>query len=606
MRTVVRSTLLAGLTGSLMVSAAWAGIGLAPVPTASTPVEAPITGGAAQPAAVAAAAGNPVNPVTLGAGQLLVGAAKTSMNPRPEDFPGAVWEKDPTKCKTLEPAWFQDLPTAAVNALDGIANPGSVWPENPDCIYQGGFGLGPMNPVKAFDQEFGLWVRSMAFSDGKQTLVTTVIDGEGWLWDYKSKCTDCGAKQIAAALAADPELASLGVTAASHVLHATHSHASPDFIGGWGFVPNWYMKQITDSIKATAKQAVLQMEPATLEVGEQEARAHNSERRDTYRSAEEQTISWVRAVAVPTTTTSPAATATATTIPDAEPSNKKPKKDAEASPSPTATETAAPPAAPRVIATLGAYAAHPVTYGNNGGVAHPDWVGLFDKSLEDRFGGIGLHFQTGLGNLTGANRLTGKALADLIPDVGAGRPVKDTTVKVAQVLSRSALTNVPLTALGTPGLFDRKFDPQPAAVAVSDGDSDAADQDSLSRAPGDLPEFAPCVSASAQSVELPATAARIGNDLILTAAPGEVFANFTNTVKEKNAGRITFPLAQANDALGYMPQSFEVNQVGQQGLGFAAGGFLFVNYEDSYAIDKCTGDLILEKTLELLNSVKAR
>jgi hypothetical protein len=105
-------------------------------------------------------------------------------------------------------------------------------------------------------------------------------------------------------------------------------------------------------------------------------------------------------------------------------------------------------------------------------------------------------------------------------------------------------------------------------------------------------------------VELPASAARIGTDIVLTAAPGEVFANYTNTVREKNPGRITFPLAQANDALGYMPQSFEIHPVGQQGLGFVAGGFLFVNYEDSYAIDRCTGDLMLEETLKLLAEVK--
>ncbi len=135
-------------------------------------------------------------------------------------------------------------------------------------------------------------------------------------------------------------------------------------------------------------------------------------------------------------------------------------------------------------------------------------------------------------------------------------------------------------------------------VSVEDGDSNTLD---------DLPDgepTAPCASASAQSIELPASAARIGDDLVFTAAPGEVFANYTNTVKEKNAGRITFPLAQANDALGYMPQSFEINPVGQQGLGFAAGGFLFINYEDSYAVDRCTGDLMLETTLELLNAVK--
>ena len=581
MRTVVRSTLLAGLTGTLMVSAAWAGVGLAPapvpvpaLPAAGAPVEE-ATAATTETSAPAAA----VSPASLGAGQLLVGAAKTSMLPRPDladpaRFPGARWETDPAKCRTTAPEWYADLPTAAVTALDGIANPGSVWPENPSCIYMGGFGLGPVNPVQSFDTELGLWVRSMAFSDGTQTLVTTVIDGEGWLWDYESKCTDCGAKQIAAALAADPELAARGVTSASHVLHATHSHASPDFIGGWGFVPNWYMAQITDAIKATAKAAVLQMEPATLETGEQEARAFNSERRDTYRSAEESSISWLRAVAVSST---PPATATTT-----EPTGKGRKP----APSPSPSETAAPEA-PRVIATLGSYAAHPTSKGTNGGVAHPDWPGLFEKRLEERFGGIGLHFMSGLGNLSNSGGPTiGTKLADLLPPVGGGRPVDDTDVEVAQTVATSALTNVPLTALGTPGLFDRRFNPSPAVVST-----------------GESAE-APCASASAQSVELPASAARIGDDVVLTAAPGEVFANYTNTVKEKSPGRITFPLAQANDALGYMPQSFEINPVGQQGLGFAAGGYVFVNYEDSYAIDRCTGDLMLEETLKLLQAVK--
>ena len=52
-----------------------------------------------------------------------------------------------------------------------------------------------------------------------------------------------------------------------------------------------------------------------------------------------------------------------------------------------------------------------------------------------------------------------------------------------------------------------------------------------------------------------------------------------------------------------MPQSFELNPVGQQGLGFAAGGFLFVNYEDSYAIDRCVGDMALETTLKLVRDL---
>jgi hypothetical protein len=590
MRAVVRSSLVAGVTGALMLGAAWAGVGLAPVPTPSLPAAVPgvpaAPGAPAAPAApgtsrtIAAAT---TDVPALGAGQLLVGAAKNSIAPDPDGmrtrgFPAARWEKDMVKCTPLAPETIQRLLAETQTEVDHLASAGSAWPENPNCIYQGGFSLGPMNPVKAYDAEYGLWIRSVAFSDGNDTLVLSVVDGEGWFWDYDKKCTDCGSKQIAAALAADPELAARKVTAKSFVLHATHSHASPDFIGGWGFVPDWYMKQVTETIKKTAKEAVLSMVPAVVETGEAEARAHNSERRDTYRSAEEQQLSWIRAVAIEKA-------APATTAPTASPTRTSGKPKPSSSPTPVPTT---PPAPPKVIATIGAYAAHPTTKGTNGGVAHADWPGVFEHRLEERFGGIGLHFMTGLGNMSSSGgTVIGTRLADLLPEVGAGRLVEDTDLVVAQTTFRSPVTNAPLDALGTPGFFDRQFDPTPTTVRT-----------------GKSPDTAPCVSAGPQSVELPVTAARLGKDVVLTTGPGELFSNVTNTIKEKNPGRIVLPLAQSNDALGYMPQSFEIHPVGQQGLGFAAGGAVFVNYEDSYAIDRCVGDMVLETTLSLLGTIR--
>jgi hypothetical protein len=550
-RALVRVALVCGLTGALAVSAAWAGVALTPTPLPTVPATTaapPATQGQGQSRTAAVGTPLAVNPAKLAPGQALVGAAKTSIAPRPNDmakrFPGARWETNPAECKTLDQNEITRLTGGGhtTEPLDGFASNGTPWPENPDCIYMGGFGIGPMNPVKSFDTVDGLWVRSMAISDGSQTLIMTVIDAEGWLWDYKSKCTDCGAKQISDSLAADPALKARGVTPASFVLHASHSHSGPDFIGGWGFVPNWYMAQVTDTIKATARQAVLSMQQATLETGEVEAREFNSERRDTYRAAEEQQLSWLRA------------------------------RSADGR---------------RTIATLGAYAAHPTTRGTNGMVASPDWVGPFEKRLEKRFGGIGLHFMTGLGNISASGGTAiGTKLADLVPAVGQGRAVSDTDLRLNRVTFRSPLTNVPLDALGTPGFFDRKFDAMPAAVSV-----------------GENPN-APCVSASPQSVELPVTVAKLGTDVVLTTGPGEEFSNLTNTIKEKNTGKVVFPIAQANDSLGYMPQSFEINPVGQQGLGFAFGGYVFVNYEDSYAIDKCVGDNALETTLTALAALK--
>jgi hypothetical protein len=492
-----------------------------------------------------------VDPSTLPDGQVLAGAAKTSIAPRPQDY-GGTWERSHNKCARLSPEGFQAMFDDPAESGDHLAAAGSPWPENPNCIYMGGFGIGPMNPVTSWDEDFGLWVRSVALRDRQgDDLVLTILDGEGWFWEYGSKCADCGIKQITEALAADKEL---GLKPENVVIAATHSHASPDFIGGWGFVPDWYMHQVRDTIKKTIKDAIGSMRPAVLEYGERTARQFNNERRDTYRSAEEQQLAWLRAYA---------------------PGSKKSKTEDE------------------TIATIGAYAAHPTTMGTNGGEAHPDWPGMFEASLEDRFGGIGLHFMTGLGNMSASglnryhddNHATGADdLAGLIAGIGEGNRVDDPNIKTARQTWVHPVTNVPLTALGAPGFFDRKFVNQPATVQT-----------------GEDPSKFQCVSAGPTGAEIPTSAARIGNEVALTGSPGEIFSNFSNTMKEQaGSSGITMPLGQTNDALGYMPQSFEMSQIGQQGLGFTdASGYVFVNYEDSYSIDKCFGDMALETAIAM-------
>jgi hypothetical protein len=312
------------------------------------------------------------------------------------------------------------------------------------------------------------------------------------------------------------------------------------------------MKQVSETIKATIKNAVEAERPAVLEYGEHLARPFNHERRDSYRSAEEQELTWLRAY-----------------VPHGQ--------------SEHGGET---------IATIGAYAAHPTTMGTNNGEAHPDWPGRFEKDLENRFGGIGLHFMTGLGNMSSAGGLSGRSetLSSLVSDVGDGTRIENPDIKTAQTIWQQPVTNAPLSALGIPGFFDRKFAQTPASVDT-----------------GKDPEKHQCVSASPVSAEVAATAVRIGPDIALTAAPGEVFSNNTNSIKENSgATGVTLPLAQANDALGYMPQSFELSQVGQQGLGFVdqATGYAGINYEDSYAIDKCFGDMTLENQLTMLGQLK--
>jgi hypothetical protein len=309
------------------------------------------------------------------------------------------------------------------------------------------------------------------------------------------------------------------------------------------------MQQVTDTIRTSVRDAVTAMQPAVVEYGEVQARGSNRERRDTYRSAEEQQVGWLRAYV---------------------PGEQDRRGRTEA--------------APRVIATLGAYAAHPVSKGTNGGVAHPDWPGAFEHRLEERFGGVGLHFMTGLGNMSPAGD-TARGVAELLPEVGTGTPVQTAEVSARRELWQQPATNLPLTSLAVPGFFDRRIDPVPASVSVGKS------------------ETAPCSSSSPVSAEVAAGAIRIGEELAITTGPGELFSNLTNTIKEKSPAAVTLPLAQANDALGYLPQSFELSPVGQQGLGFVAGGVVLVNYEDSYAIDRCFGDAVLEKTLGLLGGM---
>src|SRR5690606_14199391 len=102
--------------------------------------------------------------------------------------------------------------------------------------------------------------------------------------------------------------------------------------------------------------------------------------------------------------------------------------------------------------------------------------------------------------------------------------------------------------------IDREFLLEPASANVGVSDT------------------APCVSAGVASVDAPVGAVRIGDAVALTAGPGELFANLTNTIKEKSGARLTLPLSQINDALGYLGQSFEVDRLSQQGLGFAGDG----------------------------------
>src|SRR5262249_32345432 len=116
--------------------------------------------------ATAFAFGTAASAQGLDPGEVLVGASKVNIEPHPNALLGRIWERDETKCE-LGPGLD---PTLALNTR-------LPWPENPNCIYRGGFGIGPMNALTSFDPQYGLWVRSVVISDGTDTAVLTLIDG---------------------------------------------------------------------------------------------------------------------------------------------------------------------------------------------------------------------------------------------------------------------------------------------------------------------------------------------------------------------------------------------------------------------------------------------
>lgn len=583
-RSIARKLAGSFLVGAMSIGLAWAGQGLVPV-SSDSPLDGAVENAA--PAARQAPEGDTFSSgdtpqLDLSSGQVLAGAAKVSLKPEPEKY-GGVWEQDYDKCANLAPN-----PTGFQEGLMHVADFRVRWAENSDCIFMGGYGIGPMFPIVEWDDEYGLWSRSVALSDGTDTVVLTLIDAVYWEAHYNNMCDGCGFIELAEKLAEET-----GLKPESFIFASTHSHTSPDFIGGWGGVPEWYMQQATESLQASAKQAVASLEPAVLETGEILARQFNGERRDFYRSAEDDGFSWFRLVDAD----NQPSPEVCTTPPPAE----TPRPGTKPKPTPTPTPICTPPNPGRAIATVGAFAAHPVTADHESGIADADFPAVFAKRVEEKFGGIGMFLQTGLGNMSprGDKVVMGDGLANLLPAIGGGTQVANPDVRVGRTFWDQPVTNVPLGGLGVAGFFDRKFNQTPAVVEEGKG-----------------PINRKCRSASPISVRTSVSAAKVGS-LLITGGPGELFSNLTNTIEEQNPGGVTMALGLVNDGLGYIVQSFETDHAGRQGAGFVGTTddkpvpgqptpvpeVGVAEYEDAYSIDHCFGDATLEHTIRLVRSL---
>lgn len=534
MHRIVRAAVVSAVAGVTAVSVGWAAVGVAPVPTtvplgtlgtdAANGAEVDVDGAPQRLDEMAAAAvssrdgGPPTGPR---AGEVFVGTSVVDITPAPPE--GETWQTE--GCAT---------------GIPNEAMAGTRKTTTPDCIYMGGRGLGPSEPITHIDPANPLEVRSVAFDDGRDVAVLTQVDGVYWHGRYDTFCDRCGSLDIADDLSTE-----FGIPASSFFIAANHSHNSPDFIGAWGGVPSWYMEQVGEAIRDSIRETLATTEPARLQAEEAFTRSLNVQRRDTYWSAEDAGFPWVRALGV----------------------NAGGQHDG------------------RTLAVLGTFSAHPVTTGYDGGRGHADWPGRFSQLVREREGAVGIAFVAGLGNMSTrqGTEATAEGLHALLPDADPRAVLSDTDVAVAQVRFEQPMTNLGLVALRSGLFFDRSTS-GPAAIEAGKNAERA------------------CRSASAVSVETAVSAARIGQGLLVAAGPGELFSNLTNTLKEQHPHATVLPLANVNDGLGYIMESFEEDAAGRQVLGFTDAP---VEYEEAFSLDACFGDAVLQTALDLLGGLSA-
>ncbi|MFN2526602.1 MAG: hypothetical protein ABR505_10145 [Actinomycetota bacterium] len=580
----LKTPVVAFLTGVLSIGLAWAGAGLRPVGTqvadepAGNPNEtSPQTG----PQEIAELAGKAPKGKRLPSGVFLVGANKTSLAPTPKLYqpdgsarkdnsvPAAQWVKEPGECNSPQPPEPDIDPGEPHASLFPDSTLG--WPgHNPNCIYLGGYGIGPLRAAEGVDEDFGVWVRSIAISNGATTVVFQIIDAVGYFHVYRPDvCEDCGMLDMRRAISQRVGLPSEEAIA----IGATHTHGGPDGYGGWGGLPKWYWHQIRDSVIASAERAVAQLTPARITVGAIDARRFNNERRDYYYSTPDYLAVWLQA--------------------------RRPTGE--------------------VIATLVNYAAHPTLLddqnadcnadGCQKAVLHADWPGALNHHLERINGGTALLFEGGLGNVSPATpplpekkaeRMTppqevdfmGRELAELLTaDTGrAGTSLRSNDIKTTSVVIEHPVTNWPELGLAAIGAFDREFTPGSEGAAPPG----AYQWSKQGVGPGAARS---CVTASAEQVRTPISAFKIG-ELGVVTGPGELFSNMTEVVKSKARQSVqAMVFGQTNDSLGYIIQSFEFDRTTNVATEY---GTQTAEYEEFFALDPCFGDHVLETQLALV------
>lgn len=209
-------------------------------------------------------------------------------------------------------------------------------------VYLGGFGIGPQPSRQATGNHDGVSVRALAVTAGEETVVVSSIDVTGFGNVQQRAIRERVAEQT-------------GLDRSRVLIHATHTHAGPDFQGLWGGVPEAYRTYVVERATESIVDALESRGPARAFTGSVDAQELASNRRyDDDRG----TVS------------------TLTTL------QFRPTDGDDS------------------IGTLVNFGAHPTVIGSSNSLVATDYVGPLERRLEEAHGGVAVYLQSAIGDAT--------------------------------------------------------------------------------------------------------------------------------------------------------------------------------------------------------------
>jgi hypothetical protein len=543
-RSFLRAAVLGATVGAVGLGSAWGAAVLSSPSLPSAPPVVPVTAGTHAVAGAdegkAAPAPAPVPGTPLPGGWFLAGSASTTLVPPAEKVTPAA---ECAKSGQPEQLYTPLTPEGCLITFDGL------W-------------------MDGVDQENPITARSVALSNGADTVVFTVMDTVGYMAGYPADlCGDCGIDAITRSLSTE-----LKIPAQNINISSSHTHAAPSTIAKGGA---WYYEFVRDQVKAAIRGAVADLanSPAVrLETGTTSAKAYNVDRRIQNRAVPDYELAWLRAFV---------------------PGDKKTDE--------------------RTVATFGNFAVHP-TIRNANKRLHSGMVGPFTRRVAQELGGAALFMPGGLGDQTpdksyGINGI-GQGLADvMVADVRRGGYVlQSNDMAVARTQVRVPVENQFFLGALAVGYAVRDFLPPygggPYAVATENEGTNLRS----------------CAGAGETHVVSPVSAIRFGakpppgkqevgpehrlpvetDNVVMVQAPGEVFSSIGLIVKDY-LSRSNNVLIQAvtNDTIGYIIPANQYDLFASQGLGLANNAAEVGNYEEALSLGKCTGEIVTNAMLDM-------